>query len=581
MEMRVFLLGLLVRAAAATTNVGDCSCGFLDPRTGAVWTEAIVTYANETDRPPTDTFLVEDYQHLSEKNWNARYRGGAAPANLGFDDATSPGWSGNAWKFALDPPTKDHFVMGASLRTLRRDIRYGTFESALGPPKPGVGGSVLAMRVDYNESQTLNINVMNADDPNDAWTSFMMYGDWRGTRSKGVNFTDYGNSSYKYGSSPWGLVPYRFDWSDKEASFFLGDALVRSVSRRNVPKGWPNTPSTLYFRHSSIGDRYTSEGPPPNGSYAHVGMVRAFFNSSLMTVADHVAFDARCGGARAGADASGRQCLVTDVSLRGASPFAHAATVAFSESPPNYRKRWPAIFIASICIAVSTVLLVHALLKRAPWNKTTAAPVPEPAAAGSGAASTTTAVNSRRTSKDVDAPVSAAPSVIYSEGYGLTLAAQTPGFGTPGAVTPGTLTPGGGYFARSIASNSPAVTPGFGDSEPVTRPNSSSHPVPYLPLNLSIHRKNASDGTTTVDPSNKSLAASTTTSSADTRTSLDIATIAAIKHAGAFTEQFDEKKKQPQVQVKEIQIPAPAAAGAKPPVTPPKARVDYLAGLVS
>lgn len=615
MELVFFVFWLLFRVAVATTDVASCSCGFFDPRTGAVWTDAIVTYANETDALPAESLVAEDFQHANEKNWNARYRAGASSSNLGHNESTGPGWNGSAWTLKLDTPTKDHAVVGASIRSLRRDIRYGTFESALGAPKPGVGGSVLAMRLDYNESQTVNLNVMNADDPKEAWTSFMIYGDWRGTRSKGVNFSDFGNSTYKFPSSPWGFVPYRIDWTDAKADFFIGESLARSISPRDTWKRWPTTPSTLYFRHSSIGDMYTSQGPPPNGSYAHVGMIRAFFNSSLMSDADHTAYDKRCrqGSDHVPSSPVGKQCFVSDTSLRGSSPYSPAATTKFKENLLDYKKRWPAIFVASICISISTVLLVHALIKRAPWRKTKAA---APANGhGDGAVASATADSSRRTSKDL----SITPSMIFSEGHGLTHAAQFPGTGTPGAVTPGTVTPsrggtprasmlhlassdftpawseagtlvgGGGYFSRAVSSAaSPAVTPGVNyanDSRPGTRPGSSSLQIPSLPTGITVHRRNESDENTIASSgiSLKKHGLSPLRDS-DIRSSLEISAIEEKKQMGRFVEGIDQKKF-PEVHVKEIEMKsngvAGAPAGAKPPIAAPKQRVDYLAGLVS
>ncbi|KAH7392131.1 hypothetical protein DE146DRAFT_132000 [Phaeosphaeria sp. MPI-PUGE-AT-0046c] len=552
----------LIGLSVATTDVSGCTCGFLDPRSGSVWTDAIITYANETQNLPEGVLVAENYQHVYEKNWNARYRAGASAANLGHNDSTRPGWEGTAWTLNLNEPTRDHTVVGASIRSLRRDIRYGSFETSLGAPKPGVGGSVLAMRLEYNESQTLNINVMNADDPKDAWTSFMMFGDWRGTRAKGVNFTDFGNASYKFPSSPWGFVPYRIEWSDKQADYFIGDALARSINSRDVFERWPTTPSTLYLRHSSIGDAYTSEGPPPNGSYAHVGMLRAFFNSSLMSVAEHREFDTRCGGD------SHVQCLVTNTLLRGSSPFKPAASSPFKEGSIDYKKRWPAIFVASVCISISAVLLSHALVKRTPWKSK------KSAVEGNGATPSDDA-SVAAPSVVPSAIPSATPSMIFSEGYGLTLAAQTPGSGTPGAVTPGAGTPGTstprGYFSRPVSAYARTSMV----SEATTTESSSAMP---LPNGISFGRPNTGDHVV--------------------RGSLDIMPVIEKKQASAFVELINEKesaeitvsevavrndfdKKLPEVTVKPVDVPTSAAAGAKGPIAAPKARVDYLAGLVA
>jgi hypothetical protein len=305
------------------------------------------------------------------------------------------------------------------------------------------------------------------------------------------------------------------DWTDYKADFFIGDAKVRSVHSGETGKPWPVTPSTLYIRHSSIGDMYTSEGPPPNGSYAHLGMVRAFFNSSLMSEGDHDAYDARC--------LSGPSCQVQDTSLRGTSPFAPTAEIPFKEKGIDYTKRWPAIFICAICISISTVLLVHATIKRAPWKKTPekaaeiSDPVPVPAS---------------------ESTLSVTPSGFFSEHYGLAGAGQTPGMGTPGAITPaGAMTP----------------RPRSGHASGWTTPRPESIPMPAPP-----YLRNSLDITPVNDKS------SCVESIVDEK-------------KGRFVEEIDEKKKQADVIVKEV---TPAAA-AKTPIAPKKARVDYLAGLVS
>jgi hypothetical protein len=552
-KMMIFIFWLLFHLSTATTDVSSCTCGFRDPRSGATWTDAIIAYANETEQVPVDNLVAEDFQHAYEKNWNARFRAGASPANVGHNDSTAPGWNGNAWTLNLDSPTREHAVVGASIRSMRRDIRYGSFEAAMGPPTPGVGGSVLAMMVEYNETQTLSINVMNADDPKDAWTSFMMFGDWRGTRSKGVNFTDFGNGTYKFPTSPWGLVPYRLEWSDKKADYFIGDALARSVNTRQASERWPSTPSTLYLRHSSIGDAYTSEGPPPNGSYARVGMLRAFFNSSLMTDVEHNAFDARCG------KSDHVQCLVTDTLLRGASPYLQHATTRFKEKPTNYRKRWPAIFVASICISISTILLVHASIKRTPWKPKI--PVVQP---DSGVAAGKTSSTSSSTI------LSATPSFIFSEGYGLANAAQTPGFGTPGAVTPGISTPRGDFPGSALSHAHASMVS-------LTAAPDNNFNMP-LPSGLWIQRNEQKR---------------------NDRSSMEIRPISKTTYASSFVEHSEQKglsevnvdelsvsiddsdTKVPAITVNQINPSSGAFLGATAPMSPPKARVDYLAGLVS
>lgn len=557
----LFLVLVISGLARATTDVASCSCGFLDPKTGSVWTDAIVVYANETDQLPTDSFVAESYQHTAEKNWNARYRAGASPANIGHNESTGPGWNGSAWTFEIDPPTQEHAVVGSSIKSLRHDIQFGSFETVLGPAlrsgKPGGGGSVLAMRLDYNESQTLQINVMNADDPNDAWTNFMMYGDWRGDRNKGVNFTHFGNDTYRFPSSPWGLVPYRLDWTDHKAEFFIGDALARSVSARSAKLRWPSTPSALYFTHSSIGDLYTSQGPPPNGSVARVGMIRAFFNSSVMSEANRASFDTRCGKGVVASGGAG-QCLLSDLSLRGSTPFTLVATINFKQPAIDYTKRWPAIFIASICITISTVLLVHATIKRAPWRSKS--PATAPAAAS---VSTSTTHNSRRSSQTY----SVTHSMVFSTDHGLTEAAQFPGTGTPGAVTPGTMTPGRTSTPRASMLHMPIrstdVTPGGSENATLMGGGYFSHPVsPWLATPGSLQQPSPLPvGITILRRDNNE----------------DVVESTLPKTAVATT----DEKKAIEVEVKAVADGSASISGAQAPISAPKARVDYLAGLVS
>jgi hypothetical protein len=520
MEVILFVVTFFLQFVAATTDVSSCSCGFLDSKTGVVWTDALITYSNETAELPGGSLLAEDFQNPYEKNWNARYRAGAKPFNLVHEESTSPGWNGTAWTLKIEPPTKDHIVLGASLRSVRRDIQYGTFEAALAAPKPGIGGSILSMRLDYNETQTVNLNVMNADAPKDAWTSFMIYGDWRGTRSKGVNFSDFGNSSYGFQGSPWGFVPYRINWNNaSNIDFFIGDALARSVRSKGAAKPLPVTPATFRIQHSSFGDMYTSEGPPPNGSDARVGMIRAFFNSSRMSSEDHAAFDKRCHLAPAST------CLVSDTSLRGASNFSLAASRPWKHEAFDYKKRWPAIFVVSISVAISTILLAHAIFKRAPWKPKQSAGSPDPPVAS-------TATRSGRISKDLP------PSFIYSEHDALAFTAQLPGMGTPGQVTPGTVTPRASMPPSSSHGSAQIFWSSSRDSLEIFKVN---------------EKKQV--GGQIVAPS------------------VEIG-------------KYDEKK-QVEVTVKELsETKEPATSNttlndAKPPIVAPKQRVDYLAGLVS
>ncbi|KAF2845162.1 glycoside hydrolase family 16 protein [Plenodomus tracheiphilus IPT5] len=360
MLLLIITFFLFVNCSSATTDVALCSCGFLDPSTNTVWTDAFIAYGNETEQLPVDSLVAEEFQHTSEQNWNALYRAGSSSANVEHNESTEPGWRGGAWRLKVDRPTRDHAVVGASIRSVRRDILFGSFEATLRSPPPSVGSSTLAMGLDDGNSQTLNLTIMNADDPKDAWTSFQMYGESKSAKTNGPNFADLGKSIASYSNSPWGFVPYRIEWTAEKVNYFIGDALARSINAQETSGRWPVMASTLSIRHSSVGDLYTSQGPPQNGSSAHLGMLRAFFNSSQMSSAEHQSFDSRC--------LAQQQCLLTDTSLRGSSLYMEASTLPFIERTPHRERSQPAVLVALMCMFISTALLLHALLKRAPWK---------------------------------------------------------------------------------------------------------------------------------------------------------------------------------------------------------------------
>lgn len=373
------------------------------------------------------------------------------------------------------------------------------------------------MRLDYNETQTVNLNVMNADAPKDAWTSFMIYGDWRGTRSKGVNFSDFGNTTYRFQGSPWGFVPYRINWNNaSNIEFFIGESLARTVRSKGAAKPLPVTPATFRIQHSSFGDMYTSEGPPPNGSDARVGMIRAFFNTSSMTSVDHASFDKRCRLAQTS------MCLVSDTSLRGASNFSLSASRPWKPKAIDYKKRWPAIFVVSVSAAVSMVLLAHAIFKRAPWKLNPAGGSLDPPRP--------TETSSGRPSKDL----SISPSFIHSEHDALAFTAQLPGAGTPGNTTPRTS-----FFPRSSHGSTQAFWASSRDS-------------------LDICRMNG----------NKQGGSETVTSTPSART-------------GKHNEKKEVEIIVNMIPNKNPSASKACLFEAKPIVAAPKQRVDYLAGLVS
>ncbi|EOD51982.1 putative glycoside hydrolase family 16 protein [Neofusicoccum parvum UCRNP2] len=276
-------VGLLFLAGPALAADQDCSCGFYDDTTGDLFTESLIQYFNET--ADLDQFILENFEHKSEKSWNSKFRQGALPDNV-VDNSTS-------LELYCDPYDDAHVVNGGSIRSVRRDIQYGSFRSLMRGPRQGMGGSSLTMRLLFNETESLEINVMNTDSNATAWVSTLMQNEWP-DRDLGINYTILGNSSLANGTAwPWDFMEFRIDWTDKEVRYYVGQNNSRTVTKKKHGQ-IPMTPSPLYFRHWSIGNTYSMEGPPYFRSVANVGWMRMFFNTSTMTDDQHEVFDARC-----------------------------------------------------------------------------------------------------------------------------------------------------------------------------------------------------------------------------------------------------------------------------------------------
>ncbi|KAF2474973.1 uncharacterized protein BDR25DRAFT_332220 [Lindgomyces ingoldianus] len=342
----------------------NCSCGFYDSGTKKLFTDSIIVYFNESTSLPKD-FEAEDYEHKYEKNWNAIYRQGADPSNLHFNESES-------LQLFVSPPTSEHLVNGAGIRTARRDIQYGSFRTLIKAPSNRARGSAMSMIWQYNDTEITELSVMNTDDPSNAWIGTFVNNEFT-TRDLGINFSTAINESTAnrnytvlaetLGNSkvnPWNYTEYRIDWTEDFINFYIGGNLTRSVLHKKNPH-MPSVPSPFYFKHWATGDKYSMEGPPAQRSVANIGWIRMFFNSSSMTDKGREEFVARCTLTEA--------CSMEDISLRGSTPYSEPATKKWKQKSNKSVKRMPALWISVICIGFSSLLLVHAFIRRAPWRK--------------------------------------------------------------------------------------------------------------------------------------------------------------------------------------------------------------------
>ncbi|KAA6406669.1 MAG: hypothetical protein FRX48_09601 [Lasallia pustulata] len=353
----VSLLLLSVSASdaskATAKAVADCACGFYDAAAGTLFTESIVAYFNETAAPPFDGFDMQDYEHKYEKGWNSQFRMGASSSNLRIGNHNA---NSTSLEFHINPATPQHLVLGSDIRTSRQDIRYGSFRSLMRSPPRWGGGSVLTMAVKYNLTEATTLNLMNTATPQTAWASFLLHDDFPDP-SRGCGYDNMTNIT----TSPWDFTEYRVDWTADETKYFIDDVLYLRITKEFDDKKLPSVPGALYFTHWSTGNWYSSQGPPKNDSFANVGWVRSFFNSSLMSKDDHAAFDSRCSVSDA--------CAVDDMTLRGLTPYSPAATLIWKQVNPPRGTRLPALIIVIICSVLSALVLCNAIVRRLPFDR--------------------------------------------------------------------------------------------------------------------------------------------------------------------------------------------------------------------
>lgn len=451
-----FFACVLLYAVSAVCEVaggnGNCTCGFIDGNTGSLFTDSIIVYFNETDGLPSE-FVAEEYSNNYEKDWNAIYRQGADPANLQPGDGSL--------KFIVQPPTSDHLVQGAGLRTARRDIQHGSFRTLIKSPRSTAAGSAMSMMWQYNDTEVTELSVMNMNDASEAWIGTFIGGEFT-TRDLGTNYTqlleqpaaDRNYTTLEGGLSngsvnPWEFTEYRIDWTKDYISFYVGGNLTRQVLHKDN-KGMPSVPAPIYLKHWSTGNRFSMKGPPGRASAAEVGWTRMFFNSSSTSDTVREDFATRCSVEDA--------CSMSDSTLRGSTAFLAEATEKWKQDPPKSIKRMPALWLSIACLAVSTLLLIHTFIRRMLQPKTNghgAAPNASPPPVTEKSVSAEVAeLHSNESEKET--PISSRPPSSKCESDDLTIEPIGPSTGTSIA---GGASPYGHSRANSSRFDSGATTP--------------------------------------------------------------------------------------------------------------------------
>lgn len=352
-------LGFAV-AQKSQTQVDLCSCGYYDATTGRAFTESIIVYFNETTESSQDVWSVQEYVHKKEKGFSAVYRQGARSENveIGNDstvwlqDEVNP----NSLELFVDPATEDHLVVGAEVNSLRQDIKYGSFRARMRSSHPWAGGSALSMMVTFDETQSLELDMLNADNANDAHLTYMVNAKYLDQQLSTKDLIIKNESSSPI--SPWDFMDVRIDWIEDAVNFTVANSVTRAITSKDheIPK----TPSEVVFKHWSTGDANFMQGPPTNRSAANIAWVRLFFNSSLMTAEKQRRYDAHCTREQV--------CDMDDITLRGSSSYTQGALMPYKEPPRNITLRISAAIVAAICAFFGFVTLTNAFISRGPWG---------------------------------------------------------------------------------------------------------------------------------------------------------------------------------------------------------------------
>lgn len=333
----------------------DCPCGYYDANTTDLWTDSIIVYFNETDSVPSSDFIIQNYEHKYELGWNTLFREGATPSNTYIGNSSIPGEEGSqSLELYCSLPTPDHLVEGGGIRTTRQDIFFGSFRAMFRGTPQGEGGSALSLQAFFNETQSWQMDNINPDDSSAAWISMISHNQFP-DRSLGVNYTQIESD----GGQPWNWTEHRVDWLRDEIRYYVGGILYRRVTR-NQDALLPQTPSYITIKHWSIGNAYSTQGPPASRTEANVRWVRLFFNSSLTTIEDQEAFAARCQLNSA--------CSINDIELRGSSLSPDGADLRWHQKLPESKQYIVPRIMAWTSLSTTACVLLFAFLRRVPWD---------------------------------------------------------------------------------------------------------------------------------------------------------------------------------------------------------------------
>ncbi|BFZ57697.1 hypothetical protein PYCC9005_004750 [Savitreella phatthalungensis] len=339
-------LGLLGRAFAVNT---DCACGFLDPVTGDLWTDSTIIYFNETTPDQiasTPDFISLNFTNIYEDGYDATFRQACYPSNLGLTDS--------ALRMVLSAAQPNHVSVGSGLRTTRQDIQYASIRAYMQPaPMYGVGGSAMSMYYHFNVSQSISLDVVTGNTPAASTVNYRV--SMPRVSLNPYNYTFYNvsqDTAKVYEKNEW-----RIDWTRDRVNYFssLNHTASWNLTRSQYTHGMPSAPGPIYFKHWATGGA-TTQGPPMADTFAEVGYIRIFFNSTISSTDDN--FGAQCRILQT------PTCSTDDNTLRGSSTFtADSAKRWMQDIRPYKAPKW-SIYGVAVAGVLFLLIVIHAIFRR-------------------------------------------------------------------------------------------------------------------------------------------------------------------------------------------------------------------------
>ncbi|WPH03549.1 Glycosyl hydrolases family 16 [Acrodontium crateriforme] len=355
-----FLLLLSYLLTVTTASVSpECSCGYRDPNTQEVFTEALIVYFNETTTLDPEIFTLQNYAHKKQQGWNSIYKVGAQPNNTNITTYNAYNRTQQDLQLWLQPSDKLHLVKGAELITKRQDIQYGSFQASMKGATQWTGGTALSFILKYNASESLQVDWMNMKEPDLARVSNLINGEWPSDDT----VTTYAYLIDHNITQPWNnFSTIQIDWNKTNVNFFIEGTSTRSVATKD--QAIPLAGQALHLQTWSTGDKTYMQGPPSgNATTSHIRWIRNFFNSTAMTTEQHAAWDQRCSGDIAPI------CSTANISLRDVSPYSEESTKTWAPPVLDNNIRATAGVVAGACSTFGILALINVFFRRTPWHK--------------------------------------------------------------------------------------------------------------------------------------------------------------------------------------------------------------------